>query len=139
MCLDVCNRVRNWNKAKNFIYVVSKLQLFQLEIPIFIYKLMCQILLINAVSFLFCEFNNLAIWNEGKTVIATYIMHKILNIFICVEARILVEKWNVYEGHIFQRPLLQTCRLETTSLSLNIRLLVNKKISKFSLFLFNLM
>jgi len=43
-----------------------------------------------------------------------------------VEVRILVEKWNVYEGHIFQRPLLQTIRLEKTSLCLNTRLLVNK-------------
>jgi len=40
---------------------------------------------------------------------------KILNTFLCVELRILVEKSNVYEGHIFPRPLLQTCRLETTS------------------------
>jgi len=51
---------------------------------------------------------------------------KILNAFVCVEVRILVEKWNVYEGHIFPRPLLQTCRLETTSLCLNIRLIVIK-------------
>jgi len=46
---------------------------------------------------------------------------KILNSFVCVEVRIPLEKWNVYEGHIFQRPLLQTCRLETTSLCLNTR------------------
>jgi len=36
-----------------------------------------------------------------------------------VEVRFLVENSNVYEGHIFLRPLLQTCRLETTSLCLN--------------------
>jgi len=52
---------------------------------------------------------------------------KKLNPIVCVEFRILVEKWNVYEGHIFPRPLLQTCRLETTSLCLNTRVLVNKK------------
>jgi len=51
---------------------------------------------------------------------------KILNPFVFVEIRILVEKWNEYEGHILPRPLLQTCRLETTSLCLNTRLLVNK-------------
>ena len=51
---------------------------------------------------------------------------KKLNSFVCVEVRILVEKWNVYEGHIFLRTLLQTCRWEMTSLSLNTRLFVNK-------------
>ena len=52
---------------------------------------------------------------------------KILNPFVCVEVRILVEKWNVYEGHFFPRPLRQTCRLKTTTLCLNTRLLVNNK------------
>jgi hypothetical protein len=33
-----------------------------------------------------------------------------------LEVRIVVEKWNVYEGQISARPLLQTCKLETTSL-----------------------
>ena len=67
--LEFSNHIWNWNKVKNFIYVVSKLQLFQLDIPIFIYKLMCQISLIISVSFLFSEFNRLATWNEGKTII----------------------------------------------------------------------
>ena len=40
-CLEVSNLVRNWNKVKNFIFVRSKLELCKLEIPIFIYKLMC--------------------------------------------------------------------------------------------------
>ena len=40
---------------------------------------------------------------------ATYITKKIINPFVCVEVRILVEKLNVNEGHIFPRPLLQTC------------------------------
>ena len=39
-CLEVSNRVRNWNKVKNNIYVRSKLQLYQLELRIFINKLM---------------------------------------------------------------------------------------------------
>jgi len=38
-----------------------------------------------------------------------------------------VKKWNMYEAHIFPRPLQHTCRLETTSLCLNTRLGVNKK------------
>ena len=54
--LEVSNRVRNWNKLKNIIFVGLKLQLCQLEIPIFIYKIMSQRTIINSVSFLFCEF-----------------------------------------------------------------------------------
>ena len=68
-CLELSNRVRNWNNVKNIIYVRSKLQICQLEIPIFIYKLMCQGSLIKPVSFMFCEFNLIASWNEGKTII----------------------------------------------------------------------
>jgi hypothetical protein len=60
---------------------------------------------------------------------------KILNSFLCVEFRILVEKWNVYEGHIFPRPLLHTCRLETTSLCLNTRLQVKKKFQILIIFI----
>ena len=52
---------------------------------------------------------------------------KILNTFVCLDGRILVEKWNVYEGHILPRPLLQTFRLETTSLCLNTRVHAKKK------------
>jgi len=54
-----------------------------------------------------------------------------------VEIRILVEKLNIYEVNILPRPLLHTCRLETTSLCLYTRLRVKK--SKFSLFLLKLM
>ena len=46
-CLVVSNRVRNWNKVKNNIYVRSKLLLCQMEIPILINKLMCQSSFIN--------------------------------------------------------------------------------------------
>ena len=35
-----------------------------------------------------------------------YYAKKILNTFVCVEVRIFVVKLNVYEGHIFPRPLL---------------------------------
>ena len=60
---------------------------------------------------------------------------KILNAFVCVEIRIHVEKFNIYEGHICQRPLLQTCRLETTSLCLNKRLCVNKHLQNLIIFI----
>ena len=62
---------------------------------------------------------------------------KIFNSFVCVEVWILVEKWNVYEGHIFPRPLLQTCRMEKTSLCLNTRLIVNKKLPIYHYFYWN--
>ena len=51
---------------------------------------------------------------------------KILKIFLCLEVRILVERWNLYEAHIFQKPWTQTCRFEKTSLCLNTRLRLNK-------------
>ena len=37
-----------------------------------------------------------------------------------------VKKWNMYEAHIFPKPLQQTCILETTPLCLNTRLRVNQ-------------
>ena len=55
-----------------------------------------------------------------------HIMQKNVKFFICVEVRILVKKWNMYEVHIFPWPVQQTCRLETTLLCLNTRLSVNK-------------
>ena len=64
--LEVRNRVGIWNKVNNFILVVSKLQLCQLELPILIYK-MCRSTFINTVSFLFCEFIRVTSWNNGKT------------------------------------------------------------------------
>ena len=54
-----------------------------------------------------------------------YYEKKILNSFVCVEDKILVQKCNVYEVHIFPRPLLQTCRLQTTFFCLITRLFVN--------------
>jgi len=39
---------------------------------------------------------------------------KIWNYFVCVNVRILVEMWNIYESHIFQMSLVQTWWLETT-------------------------
>ena len=62
---------------------------------------------------------------------------KILNFFVCVEVSIFVKKWNMYEAHIFPRPLQQTCRLETTPLCLNTRLRVNKKFQNSHKFYWN--
>jgi hypothetical protein len=63
------NLVRTWNNVKNFIIVRLKLQLCQLEIPIFIYKIMCQSTIINTVAFLFGEFIRVTSWNDGMTII----------------------------------------------------------------------
>ena len=50
--LEVSNRLRKRNKLKNFIFLGLKIDLCQLEKPIFIYKLMCQISLINLFHFI---------------------------------------------------------------------------------------
>jgi hypothetical protein len=68
-CLEVSNRERNWNNCKNNIYVMSKIQLCQFELPISINILMCQFSLITSVPFAFCKSNRVASWNEGKTII----------------------------------------------------------------------
>ena len=69
-CLEVSNRIRNWDKVKNNIYVMSKLLLCQLEVPIFINKSMCHSSLINSIWIVFCELNRVANRNEGKSVIS---------------------------------------------------------------------
>ena len=68
-CLEVSNRLSNWNKAKNLIFVWSILQICQLEIPLFIYKFMCMRSLWISVLYGFCEFNHVASWNKCKTII----------------------------------------------------------------------
>ena len=87
-----------------------------------------------------CLANNFDIIEMWKLIVRhpeIYYAKKILNNFVCEEDRILVEEWNVYEGYIFPRSLLQTCRLETTSLCLNTRLLVNKKLTNSDNFYWN--
>ena len=194
--LEFSNSLRYWNNFKSNIYVKSNIQICQLELPIIIIKLMCQRSLINAFSFVFCEFNLVA--NEMKSNLSFMFAHhfkfpnrntdffssstkinvnmsfpnssfegnystfglcksfwyyrelkidswtsrhilceKSLNPFVCVEIIILVEKWNVYEFHIFPRPLLKTFSLETTSLCLNTRLFVNKKFPNSHYFYWN--
>ena len=51
---------------------------------------------------------------------------KILNTFLGVEVRILVERLNIFKCHISPRPLQRTFRLERTSSCLNTRIRVNK-------------
>jgi len=63
------------------------------------------------------------------------LLEKNIKIFRMCGVRNLVEEWNVYEGHIFPIPLLQTCRLETTSLCLNTRLFVNKNFQILIIFI----
>ena len=68
-CLEVCNRVSKWIEGKNLIFVGQILQICQLEIPVFINKLMCESSLWVSVSYGFCEFNRVASCNKGKAII----------------------------------------------------------------------
>ena len=70
--------------------------------------------------------------------IKSFIMKKILNYFGFQQVRILLEKWNIYEAHIFPRSLAQTLWLETKSLWLNTQLRLNKTILLFHNFYWNL-
>ena len=71
-------------------------------------------------------FGTLASWKMIVGHRDIYYAKKSLNYFGCVEVRIIVEKWNIYESHIFLGSLVQSCWLETSSLCLNTRLIVNK-------------
>jgi len=84
-----------------------------------------------------CDFEIIESWKLIVGHRDIYYAKKKLHIFVCVEDRILVEKFNVYEGHIFPKQLLQTHRLETTSLCLNTRLILNKKFSNSHYFYWN--
>ena len=68
-----------------------------------------------------------------------YYAQKILNAFVCVEVRILVVTWNIYEAHNFPRPLLQTCRIGNDFFLFKYPVTCKQKIFKFSLFLLKLM
>ena len=58
------------------------------------------------------------------------IYKKILTFSYVWRLEFFLKKWNMYESHIFERPLQQTCRLETTLLCLCTRLRLNKKFQK---------
>ena len=88
-----------------------------------------------------CVFGK-SLWNYRELIIdfwtSRHILgEKVLNFFVCMDVRILLEKWNVYEGHFFPRTLLQPCRLETTFLCLNTRLIVNNKFPNSHYFYWN--
>ena len=64
-----------------------------------------------------------------------YYAKKGIKFFVCVEVRFLVEKWIIYEAHIFRKSLVRTCRLETNSLCLITRLRVNKNFYNLIIFI----
>ena len=68
-CLEVWNRVSNWNKGKKLILVGSILQIGQLDVPVFSCKLMCQNSLWISDPHGIYEFNRVANWNKGKNII----------------------------------------------------------------------
>jgi hypothetical protein len=68
-CLENSNRVKNWYKYKKLIFVVFELQLCQFEITIFMYKVMCLIILWISVSYEYCVFNRVSRWNKSKSII----------------------------------------------------------------------
>ena len=131
------NFVASWNKRKSIITLRSSFQISQLEKLVSYSR--STVFNVN-VSFQNSNFEgNVSTYVFGKLFLhyrqlktdcwtwRHILCEKILNIFLSVEVRIVVEKWNIYEAHIFPRPLLQTCRLEATTLFLNTRLRVNKK------------
>ena len=81
--LEVIKRVSNWNKDKILIFIQSILQKCQLEVPVFIYKLMRQISLSMSVSYGFCEFYHVPIWNKGKSFISVIHHFKYANWIYC--------------------------------------------------------
>jgi len=141
------NRVANWNEGKTMILVQSTFQIpkkkhwFHIQgQPMSMYTCLFLIIILKETLVLMClasHFDIIEIWKLNVGHRDIYYAKKILNAFVCVEFRILVEKWNAYEGHIFPRPLLQIWRLEKTSFCLNTRLLVNKKFSNSLYFNWN--
>jgi len=123
------NLVASWNKSKTVIIVRPSLQISQLEIMVSYLK--STYVIVNTCfpnsnfegNFSTYVFGK-SFWHyrELKIDCSTSrhkLCEKILDVFLCVEVRILVEKWNMFEALIFQRTLLHTYRLETTSLCLN--------------------
>ena len=131
------SRLASWYKSKSIIKVRSSFQISKMNILVSYSRLTY----VNAnMSFSNSNFEgnfstyvfSKSFWDYLELKIDCWTLRniyskKILNNFVCVEVIILVGKRNVYLGHIFSRPLLQPCRLETTSLCLNTPLLVNKK------------
>ena len=88
-----------------------------------------RIVILKETLVLMCLASHFDILETWKLIVGHHVIElseKILHFFVGVEVRIVVEKWNIYEAHIFPRPLLQTCRLETTPFCLNNWLCVKK-------------
>ena len=64
---------------------------------------------------------------------------KLLNTFVCVEVRILVEKWNVYEGRIFSQAINTNMQIGKDFFVFKYPVTWKQKISKFWLFLLKIM
>ena len=129
------NRVASFNEIETIFFSTIIISNSQIEILVS-YRRSTNVN-VN-ISFPNCNFKKLkslcvwqVIWHYRELKIEYWTSWHLLieknNNFSYVEVRILVERWNIYEGHIFQRQLLQTCILETTFLCLNTRLRVNKK------------
>ena len=99
-CLEVNYHVSNWNKAKNIIFVRSILQISQLEITVFIYKLMCLSSLWISVSYGFYEFNRVASWNKDKTIILLRSLFQICQLEIMISYSMLTY---VKCNHVFPK------------------------------------
>jgi len=147
MCYVIITEKGNWNKSKTIIKLRSSFQISQLEILVS-YSRSTNVN--EIMSFQNSNFEgNFSTYVFGwlfwyylelKIYCLTWrriLCEKNINFFLCVEFRIVVGKWNIYEAHIFPRSLLKICSLETTSLCIFTRLSV-KKNSKFSLFLLKL-
>ena len=131
------NFVARWNKCRTIFLVRWSLQITKQKYLFHIqgqgmtmWTCLFLIVILKETLVLMCLASHFDVIESSNLIVGhrdIYYAKKILNSFECVEVRILVEKWNIHEAHIFPRPLLQTCRLETTSLCLNTRLRVNKK------------
>ena len=141
------NSIASRNEGKTIIFERSSFQIlkqkhwFHIEgQPMSMYTCLFLLVILKKTLVLKSLASHFNIIESWKLIVGhrdIYYAKKILNTFVCVEVRILVEKWNVYEGNIFPSSLLQTCRLETTSLFLNTRLLVNKIFSNSYYFYWN--
>ena len=130
------NRVTSWKEGKNGILerssslIPQRKYLFHFQgLRMSMWTCLFLIVILKETLVLMCLASHFDIIETCKwrLDIATYIIQKNIKFLIRVELRILCKKWNMYEAHIFPRPLQQTCRLETTPLFLNTRLCVNRK------------
>jgi hypothetical protein len=129
--LYVSNRVRYWNKVKNINYVGSKLQLCQLELPIFIYKL--YYLCVWQVIWTLSRSDN---WKLG---IATPIMRKNIKLFLkCGGYNSCRKVKYIWSSH-FPYAITTHMQIKNDFFVFNYPVTCKQKFSTFSLFLLKLM